>query len=314
MDKHFTITIHDENGVKQFNVHNFLKKGLYYTAALLLFIACVAIGTILYLDSTIDEIERKRDDIEGAYRILQEKNSELRGSIHKTNIRLVERREELSELSESLKEIEYLMGITPVSDASLKERVSATKMDSTHRATLMQLIPNGSPISYEGITSKFGYRVHPTLKTKEFHRGSDMKAKMNTAVYATADAIVEYAGMHKKSGFGNLVILVHSYGFKSYYAHLNKVVIKSGTFVKKGQLIAYTGNSGLSNGPHLHYEIRFLHKALNPFYFIKWTKENYNDIFTKEKKVPWQSLVTATAHLKVNTLMQTQPSLQQEQK
>jgi len=177
-------------------------------------------------------------------------------------------------------------------------------------ATLLQLIPNGSPIEYKGITSKFGYRVHPTLNRREFHRGSDMKAKSGTPVYATADGIVEYAGVHRKSGFGKLVILQHAFGFRSYFGHLNKIVIKSTRFVKKGDLIAYSGNTGMSSGPHLHYEIRFIHNAVNPYYFIKWNVENYYDIFEKEKKIPWQSLIKATANLRVLKPTQTLPSSQ----
>ncbi|WP_434658509.1 M23 family metallopeptidase [Sulfurimonas sp. NW9] len=141
-----------------------------------------------------------------------------------------------------------------------------------------------------------------------------MKAKFNTPVYATADGIVEWAGLHRRSGFGKLVILEHVYGFKSYFGHLNKIVVKSGQFVKKGDLIAYTGNSGLSNGPHLHYEIRFIHRALNPYYFIKWTQQNYDEIFKKEKKIPWQSLIMATSRIKVIKQMQTQQLSQPEQK
>ena len=87
-------------------------------------------------------------------------------------------------------------------------------------------------------------------------------------------------------------------------------MIKSNRFVKKGDLIAYTGNSGMSSGPHLHYEIRFIHNAVNPFYFIKWNVENYYDIFEKEKKIPWQSLIKATANLRVLKPTQTLPSSQ----
>ena len=204
-----------------------------------------------------------------------------------------------------------MIGIAPISDEiSLSERLSFTKLNSEHMATMLQLIPSGSPIEYRGITSKFGYRIHPTLGKREFHRGSDMKAKMNTPVYAPADGIIEYAGYHKKSGFGRLVIIQHAFGFRTYYGHLNKIVIKSTKFVKKGDLIAYTGNSGMSNGPHLHYEIRFIHNVVNPFWFIKWSIENYNQIFEKEKKIPWQSLVTATANIKVIKPTQTLPSSQ----
>jgi len=313
MNKHFSITIHDDNGVKQFNLHKFVKEALFYALAFIGVIGLIAVGTILYLDSSVDAMQNKKDSIEKAYDDLKEKNRTLLASMAMTNDKLLHKKEELDELSDSLSEIETLIGLTPDADSSLQERVSATKIDSNHRATLLQLIPNGSPIEYEGITSKFGYRIHPTLNRREFHRGSDMKAKMRTPVYATADAIVEFAGMHKKSGFGNLVILEHAYGFKTYFGHLNKVVIKSGAFVKKGELIAYTGNSGMSNGPHLHYEIRFLHRVLNPFFFIKWSVENYNDIFQKETKVPWQSLVIATAHLKVIKQIPTQLSSQPEQ-
>ena len=220
-----------------------------------------------------------------------------------------DKKEELDYLSDSIAEIESLIGISPVEDMPLQERVDIAKLNSKDMATLLQFIPSGSPIPYRGVTSKYGYRIHPKLQRRELHRGIDMKANMETPVYATADAIIEYAGYHKKSGYGRLVILQHSYGFKTLYGHLKKVVIKSGTFVRKGDLIAYTGNSGLSNGPHLHYEVRFMARPVNPFLFIKWNAKNYNDIFKKEKKIPWQSLITATANIRVLNPTQAQPSL-----
>jgi len=307
MDNHFTITIHDDNGVKQFNLHQIMKKALLYAISFLGFIALVAVGTILYLNSSVDVIEDKRQKMQEAYLLLKEKNSLLDNSMKQTQIALIDKKRELSEVSDSLSEIETLIGLAPVADMSLQERVNATKLNSEHMATLMQFIPNGSPVEYKGITSKFGYRTHPTLKTKELHRGIDMRAKMKTPVYATADGIVEWAGVHKRSGFGKLIILQHNYGFRAYFGHLNKIVIKSGKFVKKGDLIAYTGNSGMSSGPHLHYEIRFIQRAVNPYEFVNWSVKNYKDIFQKEKKIPWQSLITATAHIKVPNPTQTQP-------
>jgi murein DD-endopeptidase MepM/ murein hydrolase activator NlpD len=307
VDNHFTVTIHDDNGVKQINLHKFVKKAILYALGFIGIITLIAVGTILYLNSSVDAMEEKRQSVEQAY-------NELKASMKTTQDSLLQKKKELDSLSDSLSEIETMIGMSPASeDISLQERVNLTKLNSEHMATLLQLIPNGSPIEYHGITSKFGYRIHPTLGKREFHRGSDMKAKMNTPVYAPADAIVEYAGRHRKSGFGRLVILQHAFGFRTYYGHLNKVVIKSKRFVKKGDIIAYTGNSGMSNGPHLHYEIRFLHNPVNPFWFIKWTIENYKQIFEKEKKIPWQSLVTATANLKVLKPTQTLPSSQQVQ-
>ncbi|MEN8304019.1 MAG: M23 family metallopeptidase [Campylobacterota bacterium] len=308
MNDHFTVTITDDNGVKQFNLHHFVKQAIIYALSFIGSLALISIGTMLYLNYSVDEIQEKRDGIENAYLELQDKNENLQNTMNETRDSLLLKKRELSELSDSLAEIETLIGIAPVANTSLEERVNITKLNSEHMATLLQLIPNGSPVEYKGITSKFGYRVHPTLNRREFHRGSDLKAKTGTPVYATADGIVEYAGVHQKSGFGKLVILQHSFGFRSYFGHLNKIVIKSVRFVKKGDLIAYTGNSGISSGPHLHYELRFMHNAVNPFHFIKWNVENYNDIFEKEKKIPWQSLITATSNLRVIKPTQTQPS------
>ncbi|WP_373034787.1 M23 family metallopeptidase [Sulfurimonas sp.] len=310
MNNHFTITINDDNGVKQYHLHQIVKKGLWYVASFFGFVALIAVGTILYLNYSVEQIDIKRENTQLAYNVLKKKNAELDQSMHDTQMALLEKKRELNEVSDSLSEIETLIGMAPVEDMSLQERVSATKLNSEHMATLLQFIPSGSPIEYKGVTSKFGYRIHPTLDRKEFHRGLDMKAPMDTPVYATADGIVEYAGVHKRSGFGRLVILQHNYGFRSYFGHLNKIVIKSGKFVKKGDLVAYTGNSGMSSGPHLHYELRFIQRAVDPYYFVKWNVQNYKNIFEKEKQIPWQSLITATAHIKVPNPTQTLPSSQ----
>jgi murein DD-endopeptidase MepM/ murein hydrolase activator NlpD len=237
--------------------------------------------------------------LQKAYETLREKDEQLQISMQQTQERLKQKKQEFDAVSDSLAEIEELMGLKPIENANLQERVNITKLTSQERATLLELIPNGSPIAYHGITSKFGYRTHPLTHKRELHKGTDLKAKRNTPVYATADGIVEWAAYHKRSGFGNLIILVHLYGFKTYFAHLKKIVVKSGQFVKKGDLIGYTGNSGLSNGPHLHYEIRFIQRPLNPYWFIKWTQQNYSQIFEKEKKVPWQSVFEAMSHIQV---------------
>jgi len=313
VNNHFTVTIHDDNGVKQFNVHKFIKKAFLYAGVFLLSIAVIASGTILYLNASVDKLQSKKNEVAQAYEKMLRQNQKLQTDMNHTTHSLLAKEKELDELSDSLSQIETLIGLKPLADESLAKRVNMTMLSSSQRATLLELIPSGSPVVYHGITSKFGYRIHPTLHKREFHKGDDLKAKLNTPVYATADGIVEWAGMHKRSGFGNLIILTHVYGFKSYFGHLNKIVIKSGQFVK-GDLIGYTGNSGLSNGPHLHYEIRFIHRPLNPFYFIKWTQKNYNEIFKKEKKVPWHSLIMATSLIKVAKQTRTRQLSQPELK
>lgn len=306
MDNHFTVTINDDNGVKQINLHKFVKKALLYASGFILFLILFATGTILYLNKSVDDIRMKKQSIKKSYSILEQKNILLKKSMNSTKENLLLKKKELDNLSDSLVEIQTMIGIHPdKEDLSLQERVDLTKMTSEHMATMLQLIPNGSPVAYHGITSKFGYRINPILHTKEFHRGIDLRAKLNTPIYAPADGIIEFAGANKKSGFGRLVIINHAFGFKTLYGHLNKVVVKSRRFVRKGDLIAYTGNSGLSNGPHLHYEVRYMYTALNPYWFVKWTVKNYNEIFKKEKKIRWQSLIMATANLRVQKPTQT---------
>jgi murein DD-endopeptidase MepM/ murein hydrolase activator NlpD len=311
MNNHFTITIHDDNGVKQINLHKFVKKAIFYGFSFLLVLTFIAVATILYLDASVDKVEEKKGAMVEAYNKLKKQNSKLNENMEKTNNLLSTKKQELDELADSLSEMEIRLGLQPSDeDISIQERFDLTKLTFDQRLALMQLVPNGSPIAYTGITSKYGYRIHPTLEKREFHRGTDLKAAMKTPVYAPADGIIEYSGKHKRSGFGRLVIVNHAFGFKTLYGHLNKVVVKSKQFVQKGELIAYTGNSGLSNGPHLHYEIRYMYDVINPYWFIKWTVNNYNEIFKKETKIPWQSLVAATSNLKVLKPTQTLPLLQ----
>jgi murein DD-endopeptidase MepM/ murein hydrolase activator NlpD len=314
MNSHFTVTITDEKGVKQYSVHKFVKRAVIYVAFFLTLLAFIAVATIFYLNKTIKESEAKKEQIQKAYVELAEKNLKLNENIKKNEEIILEKKLELQEVSNTLEEIQRLIGLKPSLELSLKERVDLTKLTSENIATILQFIPNGSPIEYNGITSKFGWRIHPTLNKREFHTGSDLKAKMKTPVYATADGVVEYAGYHKKSGFGYLLIIDNNYGFKTYFAHLNKIKVKAGQFVKKGDLIALSGNSGLSNGPHLHYEIRFLQRPLNPYWFIKWGVDNFYEIFEKEKKVPWQSLIVMMQDIKIKKQAKAQQlSLQAHQ-
>lgn len=301
MHDRFTITIHDANGIKQFNLHQIIKRIGLYLLFFILFIFALAAFTIAYLNMSVNRIQTKKDALRAAYEALEQKNMTLMTTVQVTEETLQIKHEELNHVTGRLSDIEDLIGLSVDQSSSLQERVELATVTSEEMAALMQHIPNGSPVEYKGITSKYGSRIHPTLERQEFHRGTDLKADMNTPVYATADSIVEWAAMHEQSGYGNLIILDHSFGFKTYFGHLNKIVVKSGQFIKRGELIGYSGNTGMSNGPHLHYEVRFLQRALNPFWFVKWNVASYNTIFEKETSVPWQSLIAATTHLHKTT-------------
>ena len=297
MHNQFTITIHDEHGVKQFNVHQVIKKMGVYVLLFVLLIFALSASSIAYLNSSVDTIQLKKDELRSALIALEKKNQNLMETVDITEMTLSEKQDQLTAVTDRLSDIEELIGLNAPGETSLEERVDLATVTSEEMAALMQHVPNGSPIEYKGVTSKFGYRIHPTLERKELHRGTDLKAAMNTPIYATADAIAEWAAPHKSSGYGKLIILDHGYGFKTYFGHLNKIVVKSGQFIERGQLIGYTGNSGMSNGPHLHYEVRFIQRALNPYWFVKWDIASYKSIFKKEENIPWQSLIAATTRL-----------------
>jgi murein DD-endopeptidase MepM/ murein hydrolase activator NlpD len=169
------------------------------------------------------------------------------------------------------------------------------------------VIPNGRPVqNFQGVSSSFGWRKHPVSGTREYHKGIDYRGMTGDKIIATADGVVEYAGFHQSSGFGNMILIDHMFGFRTLYGHLKKVLVKNGDVVKKGQVIALMGNTGLSTGPHLHYEISFIQRALNPAPFVEWNLKNYDSIFKQVRQVPWGSLASrATTYIQA-----APPSLQ----
>ena len=116
--------------------------------------------------------------------------------------------------------------------------------------------------------NSFGPRLHPVLRIIKPHEGLDIANDVGTAVYAAADGVVEFAG-HTHGGYGIMVELNHGYGYTTAYAHLSKVLVREGQKVKRGDLIARSGRTGLVTGPHLHYEVRYNGIRQNPIdYFF----------------------------------------------
>jgi murein DD-endopeptidase MepM/ murein hydrolase activator NlpD len=103
------------------------------------------------------------------------------------------------------------------------------------------------------ITSGFGYRTHPILGYRRFHRGLDIGAGHGTPILATTDGVVARAGWG--GGYGNVVELRHSGGLSTRYGHMSRMSVSGGQRVRQGQVIGYVGSTGLSTGPHLHYEM-----------------------------------------------------------
>lgn len=122
------------------------------------------------------------------------------------------------------------------------------------------------PVRYTGITSPYGTRLHPVLKRYIHHDGVDFKARY-IDVKASKEGKVKFSGY--MSGYGRIIIITHDDGYETRYAHLNKSYVKQGERVASGQLVAQSGNSGRSTGPHLHFEIRKNGRTMDPMRFLK---------------------------------------------
>lgn len=145
------------------------------------------------------------------------------------------------------------------------EKIGRTKSSGGSGKSIIASMPSIKPV--EGnISSEFGMREHPILKRMLFHAGTDFSAPVGSKVSATADGTVHYSGFEK--GYGKQVIIDHGNGYQTVYAHLSKAFVRQGQHVRRGDIIAFSGNTGLSTGPHLHYEVRKDNVVVNPTTYL----------------------------------------------
>lgn len=143
---------------------------------------------------------------------------------------------------------------------------------------LYAAIPAIQPISNKqlvALASGFGWRTHPIYKVKKMHSGIDFAAAIGTPIYATADGKVASVEV-KFSGYGKVVEIDHGFGYRTRYAHMHEFAVRSGQNVKRGDLIGYVGNTGLSTAPHLHYEVLINGTQVDPVHYF------YNDLTPAE--------------------------------
>lgn len=130
----------------------------------------------------------------------------------------------------------------------------------------------------------FGYRMHPKLHRWKFHAGVDMAGRIGDPIYATGDGVVEKTEYSRaRTGYGSQIVINHGFGYKTRYAHLNKIHVQRGDSIKRGQLIADMGNTGISTAPHLHYEVIYRNSHVNPInYFDKnMSAEAYKSLMSQ---------------------------------
>lgn len=131
---------------------------------------------------------------------------------------------------------------------------------------MLRTIPIIMPIDKKGlkyISDRYGYRIHPIFKIRIFHEGIDLACNKNTPVYATGDGIV-VSMRNEPAGYGKFLVVDHGFGYLTKYAHLNSFQVEVGREVKRGEQIALSGSTGRSSGPHVHYEVIYNNKPVNP--------------------------------------------------
>lgn len=128
-------------------------------------------------------------------------------------------------------------------------------------------LPSLKPMEGYYSPTGFGNRMHPVLGLYKTHVGLDIIGNVGTPIYAAGDGVIEFSGRNT-GGYGLMIEINHGFGYKTLYAHCSKVFVKEGARVKRGDIIAKSGKSGLVSGPHLHYEVSYNGVKQNPVDFF----------------------------------------------
>ncbi|NIQ10148.1 MAG: M23 family metallopeptidase [Gammaproteobacteria bacterium] len=160
---------------------------------------------------------------------------------------------QLDELSNQLKDRE--------------EQLSVLETMFINRNLDAKVLPTGRPITKGWISSKYGVRKDPFTGKPDWHKGIDLAAREGSDVISVAAGVVTWAG--KRYGYGNLVEINHGKGYVTRYGHSKEVLVKVGDTVEKGQVVASVGSTGRSTGPHVHFEVWFNGKTVDPMKYVR---------------------------------------------
>ena len=166
------------------------------------------------------------------------------------------------EVNNLLKSVDQMINIIKFE----KEQTLEIKKKLSVNEKLNRCIPAIKPTIGDYTIDDFGMRRHPILGVRKFHNGIDINCDFGTEIRSPGDGKV--IAVERRAGFGLIVEIDHGFGYRTIYAHLSKSLVKNGIAVKRGQVIAKSGNSGLSTGPHLHYEIHHNGISIDPTDFF----------------------------------------------
>lgn len=233
------------------------------------------------LDNSLKVLQHIQDRDENFYRVIMQMDP-MSTTQKFSGLDTEGRYSELEELSDaglvtkmaqSIDLLEHQISAQVQSFDQLREIMLNQKEKMAH-------IPSVLPIKINdySMASGFGYRRDPVYGSIKFHEGHDFSAPIGTPVFATADGEIKSA--ERIVGYGNCIDIDHGFNYLTRYGHLSEILVKGGDVVKRGQLIGRVGSTGKSEGPHLHYEVRFKDEAQNPvnYYFMDLTPEEYAEM------------------------------------
>jgi murein DD-endopeptidase MepM/ murein hydrolase activator NlpD len=285
-------------------------------SAISILIAFITLGTTIYinLNSSIQKAKYKDlkqenttqtkqlqaqneqlDELQHELRMLVEKEEEIQAILGETKIRSKRFKQKMRRTAKKKAKIfnqayTSIAEYTPSKNEQLKEKIDFLNVAIAYSKENLGLLldkaqqfksrfastPSIRPL-YGRILSKFGWRKHPVVGKRRMHKGIDIAAWAGAPIRSTADGVIEYAGW--SGSFGYVVVIDHSYGYRTIYAHCSQLLSKKGDLIKKGQVIAQVGSTGISTGPHLHYEVRRWRQAVNPLSYLDL------DMFTASTRI-----------------------------
>ncbi len=282
-DKYITFILagYGGKGAKTFQIQK--RKLKLVLASTLLFLtglvgfAMLSFSQNAYLRFKIAQIDKEKRELKDMLSKERQAQNELMALLEQRTDHLTEFKERVKELENKLLSIDEFLrkkGIRKIpkgvggGSGLLEPDIDYLEFLNTSAEDIfasLRKVPLGFPV-FGRITSRYGYRLDPFSKRYEFHKGIDLKAPKGTPVRVTADGKVIFAGW--RYGYGKTVIVKHSYGYKTVYAHMSRIKVKKGRWVKAGDVVGYVGSTGKSTGSHLHYEVRKRGKTQNPYTYL----------------------------------------------
>ena len=177
----------------------------------------------------------------------------------------------------------------------IEARINATKILAKNKENMSLAVPAIMPIDkklLKGHIGAYGMRFHPKLHIWRTHKGIDLGGRIGDPVYATGNGTVKEVEITRsRRGYGTQILIDHEFGYQTRYAHLDKVWVKKGDKIMRGQRIADLGNTGISTGPHLHYEVLYMGHHVNPINYINknMSTEEFENIISSARETTYEA-------------------------